>query len=71
MKLPSKRSGNKKARSDIGGLKVVSVSGWFAARPSGTENIYKLYAESLKSAEHLTAIVSQAQEIVLRSLSGS
>ena len=55
----------------IGGLKVVSVSGWFAARPSGTENIYKLYAESLKSAEHLTAIVSQAQEIVLRSLSGS
>jgi phosphoglucomutase len=54
--------------ASIGGLKVVSVSGWFAARPSGTENIYKLYAESLKSAEHLTAIVDQAQEIVLRSL---
>jgi phosphoglucomutase len=54
----------------IGGLKVVSASGWFAARPSGTENIYKLYAESLQSAEHLTAIVSQAQEIVLRSLGG-
>jgi phosphoglucomutase len=54
----------------IGGLKVVSLSGWFAARPSGTENIYKLYAESLKSAEHLTAIVDQAQEIVLRSLGG-
>jgi phosphoglucomutase len=54
----------------IGGLKVVSVSGWFAARPSGTENIYKLYAESLKSPEHLTAIVGQAQEIVLRSLGG-
>ncbi|MBV9299535.1 MAG: alpha-D-glucose phosphate-specific phosphoglucomutase [Verrucomicrobia bacterium] len=52
----------------IGGLKVVSQSGWFAARPSGTENVYKLYAESLKSAEHLDAIVSQAQEIVLRSL---
>ena len=52
-------------------LKVVSVSGWFAARPSGTENIYKLYAESLKSAEHLIAIVSQAQEIVLRSLGGN
>jgi phosphoglucomutase len=52
-------------------LKVVSLSGWFAARPSGTENIYKLYAESLKSAEHLTAIVSQAQEIVLRSLGGN
>jgi phosphoglucomutase len=56
--------------ASIGGLKVVSVSGWFAARPSGTENIYKLYAESLKSAEHLTAIVDQAQEIVLRSLAG-
>src|SRR6202051_3052515 len=56
--------------ASIGGLKVVSVSGWFAARPSGTENIYKLYAESLKSAEHLNAIVSQAQEIVLRSLGG-
>ena len=55
----------------IGGLKVISVSGWFAARPSGTENIYKLYAESLKSAEHLTAIVSQAQQIVLRSLGGN
>jgi phosphoglucomutase len=54
----------------IGGLKVVSVSGWFAARPSGTENIYKLYAESLRSAEHLAAIVKQAQEIVSRSLRG-
>ncbi|MGA8657381.1 MAG: hypothetical protein WB586_14640 [Chthoniobacterales bacterium] len=51
-------------------MKVVSVSGWFGARPSETENIYKLYAESLKSAEHLTAIASQAQEIVLRSLGG-
>src|ERR1700730_11715442 len=54
----------------IGGLKVVSASGWFAARPSGSENIYKLYAESLKSAEHLAAIVEQAQDIVSRSLSG-
>jgi phosphoglucomutase len=54
----------------IGGLKVVSASGWFAARPSGTENIYKLYAESLKSADHLNAIVEQAQEIVSRSLGG-
>jgi phosphoglucomutase len=53
----------------IGGLKVVSANGWFAARPSGTENIYKLYAESLKSAEHLAAIVEQAQDIVRRSLS--
>ena len=54
----------------IGGLKVLSASGWFAARPSGTENIYKLYAESLKSPEHLNAIVEQAQEIVSRSLGG-
>jgi phosphoglucomutase len=54
--------------SSIGGLKVVSRSGWFAARPSGTEQIYKLYAESLKSAEHLAAIVEQAQEIVSRSI---
>jgi phosphoglucomutase len=52
----------------IGGLKVVSTSGWFAARPSGTENIYKLYAESLKNSEHLDSIVEQAQEIVSRSL---
>jgi phosphoglucomutase len=52
----------------IGGLKVLSPSGWFAARPSGTENIYKLYAESLKSAEHLNAIVVQAQKIVSASL---
>ena len=56
--------------ASIGGLKVVSASGWFAARPSGTENIYKLYAESLKSANHLAAIVEQAQEIVSRSLQG-
>jgi phosphoglucomutase len=55
-------------KASIGGLKVVSDSGWFAARPSGTENIYKLYAESLKSAEHLNAIVAQAQEIVSASL---
>jgi phosphoglucomutase len=55
----------------IGGLKVVAASGWFAARPSGTENIYKLYAESLKSAEHLNAIVEQAQQIVSRSLAGT
>jgi phosphoglucomutase len=52
----------------IGGLKVLSASGWFAARPSGTENIYKLYAESLKSAEQLNAIVAQAQKIVSASL---
>jgi phosphoglucomutase len=52
----------------IGGLKVASSGGWFAARPSGTEDIYKLYAESARSADHLAAIVAEAQEIVLRSL---
>ena len=52
----------------IGGLKVTTNNGWFAARPSGTENIYKLYAESLKSAEHLGALVAEAQEIVAKSL---
>jgi len=48
----------------IGGLKVVAANGWFAARPSGTENIYKIYAESFKDQGHLDAIVSEAQEIV-------
>jgi phosphoglucomutase len=52
----------------IGGLKVVTNSGWFAARPSGTENIYKIYAESFQSAAHLQSIVEQAQQIVTRSL---
>ena len=48
----------------IGGLKVVTDSGWFAARPSGTENIYKIYAESFKDQGHLAAIVQEAEEIV-------
>src|SRR5258708_1404577 len=48
----------------IGGLKVVTASGWFAARPSGTENIYKIYAESFQGEAHLDVIVSEAQEIV-------
>ena len=52
----------------IDGLKVVTPQGWFAARPSGTENIYKLYAESFKSRAHLDAILAAAQEIVTRSL---
>ena len=52
----------------IGGLKVVTANGWFAARPSGTENIYKLYAESFRSAEHLSAIVDEAQKLVSRTL---
>lgn len=58
--------GNKK---NIGGIKVVSDNGWFAARPSGTENTYKTYAESFLSASHLDAILSDAREIVNRALS--
>jgi len=50
--------------ASIGGLKVVSENGWFAARPSGTENIYKIYAESFRDEAHLEQIVSEAQEIV-------
>ena len=56
--------------ASIGGLKVVSASGWFAARPSGTENIYKIYAESFKGKTHLDAIVTEAQQIVNSALSG-
>ena len=52
----------------IGGLKVVTEHGWFAARPSGTENIYKLYAESFRSEQHLQAIVEEAQQIVSSAL---
>jgi phosphoglucomutase len=52
----------------IGGLKVVSENGWFAARPSGTENIYKIYAESFRDEAHLAEIVSEAQEIVHQAL---
>jgi phosphoglucomutase len=52
----------------IGGLKVVTDKGWFAARPSGTEDIYKIYAESFKDQSHLAAIVQEAQEIVTDAL---
>ncbi|HEY52706.1 MAG TPA: phosphoglucomutase, alpha-D-glucose phosphate-specific, partial [Caldilineae bacterium] len=48
----------------IGGLKVVTENGWFAARPSGTEAIYKIYAESFLGHEHLQQIQAEAQEIV-------
>jgi phosphoglucomutase len=48
----------------IGGLKVIAKSGWFAARPSGTEDIYKIYAESFRGADHLHSILEEAQEIV-------
>lgn len=52
----------------IGGLKVVTQNGWFAARPSGTEDIYKIYAESFKGKDHLRAIQREAQEIVSAAL---
>jgi phosphoglucomutase len=55
----------------IGGLKVVTANGWFAARPSGTENIYKIYAESFKDEAHLNAIVSEAEAIVNSALNAS
>ncbi len=55
----------------IGGLKVVADSGWFAARPSGTENIYKIYAESFKDQAHLDTIVEEAERIVSNALAGS
>jgi len=57
----SRAPGNDEA---IGGIKVVAKSGWFAARPSGTENIYKIYAESFRGEEHLRAILREAQAIV-------
>jgi phosphoglucomutase len=56
--------------ASIGGLKVVATNGWFAARPSGTENIYKIYAESFKNEAHLEAIVREAQRIVDNALAG-
>jgi phosphoglucomutase len=55
----------------IGGVKVVTENGWFAARPSGTENIYKIYGESFKGAEHLGRILEEAQQLVDKALSAS
>jgi phosphoglucomutase len=54
----------------IGGVKVVTEDGWFAARPSGTEDVYKLYAESFKGPDHLKRIQEEAREIVRQALSG-
>jgi phosphoglucomutase len=55
----------------IGGLKVVAEKGWFAARPSGTEDIYKIYAESFRDAQHLQQLIDEAQKIVTAALAGS
>jgi phosphoglucomutase len=52
----------------IGGLKVIAAKGWFAARPSGTEDIYKIYAESFRDAEHLQQLIEEAQKIVSAAL---
>jgi len=61
----TKAPGNQAA---IGGLKVTTDSGWFAARPSGTENVYKIYAESFKDLSHLQQIFTEAEAIVSESL---
>jgi len=55
----------------LGGLKVVTRRGWFAARPSGTEDVYKLYAESFEGEEHLRRIQTEAQDLIARALAGS
>jgi phosphoglucomutase len=54
----------------IGGIKVASASAWFAARPSGTEDIYKIYAESFKGEHHLQEVLNEARKIVNNALSG-
>jgi len=55
----------------IGGLKVVTEQGWFAARPSGTEDVYKLYAESFRGKEHLKRIQEEAQALITKALSSN
>ncbi|HTT89236.1 MAG TPA: phosphoglucomutase (alpha-D-glucose-1,6-bisphosphate-dependent) [Acidimicrobiales bacterium] len=55
----------------IGGLKVITKSGWFAARPSGTEDVYKIYAESFRGPEHLAEVQDEARSVVSAALSGS
>jgi len=55
----------------IGGVKVTSKSGWFAARPSGTENIYKIYAESFRDEPHLQRLLADAQSVVDAALAES
>jgi phosphoglucomutase len=54
----------------IGGLKVVTAQGWFAVRPSGTEDVYKLYAESFRGISHLRRIQEEAQAIIAKTLAG-
>ena len=54
--------------ASIGGLKVTTENAWFAARPSGTENVYKIYAESFVSADHLARVQSEARDVVSSAL---
>ena len=65
--VPTRAPGND---AEIGGIKVETRRGWFAARPSGTENVYKIYAESFEGADHLSSLQSEAQEIVAQALAG-
>jgi phosphoglucomutase len=55
----------------IGGLKVVTARGWFAARPSGTENVYKIYAESFAGRDHLKRLQTEAQQLISSVFSGA
>ncbi|HXE05604.1 MAG TPA: hypothetical protein VN579_06430, partial [Bryobacteraceae bacterium] len=55
----------------IGGLKVVTKNGWFAARPSGTEDVYKIYAESFLGEDHLRRIQKEAQELISRTFASA
>jgi phosphoglucomutase len=57
--------------SPLGGIKVITENGWFAARPSGTEPVYKLYAESFRSIEHLRQIQEEAQALVAEIFAGA
>ena len=54
----------------IGGVKVASENAWFAARPSGTEDVYKVYAESFLGDQHLARVIAEAEELVTRALEG-
>ena len=53
----------------LGGLKVVTENGWFAARPSGTEDVYKIYAESFRGPDHLAQVQAEARDVVAAALS--
>ena len=66
-RIPRYFTGNGAA---IGGLKVITRNGWFAARPSGTEDVYKIYAESFKGPDHLAQVQDEARAVVAAALGG-